>query len=116
MIKWHIFKIGLKQSQNVKFYDEYEEYYTIHDDLKVKVVVSTVDKIFSNQASKLTSLGYSDDEIWKVLETASIDDLDYLITKQYTYDQIKPYMQVKGFAFQDMEKYMKVYAQKQNYN
>lgn len=106
----------IKTSQNVKFYDEYEEYYTIHDDLKVKVVVSTVDKIFSNQASKLTSLGYSDDEIWKVLETASIDDLDYLITKQYTYDQIKPYMQVKGFAFQDMEKYMKVYAQKQNYN
>ena len=32
-------------SQNVEYYDEYEKYFSIHKDLKVKVVVTTVDDI-----------------------------------------------------------------------
>ncbi len=106
----------IKESENVKYYDEYEKYITLHTGVKAKVVVSTVNDIFNNYAPKLVALGYTDSQIWEMLKTASADDLKYIIEKGYTYAQIQPYMQVKGFAFQDMETYMKVYAQKKNYN
>ncbi|WP_050636677.1 M15 family metallopeptidase [Candidatus Stoquefichus sp. SB1] len=103
-------------SQNVEYYDEYEKYFSIHKDLKVKVVVTTVDDIFNNYVPQLTGLGYTNDQIWQLLKTASASDLKYLLDKQYTYSQIQPYMQVKGYVLTDMEKYMQVYAEKKNYN
>lgn len=106
----------ITESEDVKYYDEYEKYLTLHTDVKVKIVVSTINDIFNNYAPKLTALGYTDNQIWEVLKTASVDDLKYLIEKNYTYSQIEPYMKVKGFVFQDMEKYMNVYADKKNYN
>ncbi|MEG0276998.1 MAG: M15 family metallopeptidase [Coprobacillus sp.] len=106
----------IESSDKVKYYDEYEQYTTLHEDEEVKAVVKTVDNIFDNYASKLEALGYDNKQIWAVLKTASIDDLGYLIEKQYTYAQIEPYMKVNGCVFTDMEKYMKVYAEKGNYN
>lgn len=109
-------KIGLLRVKNVEYYDEYEKYFSIHKDLKVKVVVTTVDDIFNNYVPQLTGLGYTNDQIWQLLKTASASDLKYLLDKQYTYSQIQPYMQVKGYVLTDMEKYMQVYAEKKNYN
>lgn len=106
----------IKESEEYKYYDEYEQYYSLHKDVDVNVIVSTVDDMFTNYIPKLDALGYTDEQIWEVLKTASTTDLQYLIDKQYTYAQIQPYMQVKGFAFTDMEQYMKVYAEKKNYN
>lgn len=106
----------IKTSENVEYYDEYEKYFSLHKDLQIKVVVTTIDDIFNNYVAQLSGLGYTHDQIWKVLETASINDLKYLLEKKYTYAQIEPYMKVKGFIFTDMEKYMEVYTQKKNYN
>lgn len=106
----------IKTSKKYEYYDEYEKYYSLHKDQKVNVIVKTVDAMFDSYVPKLEALGYTNKEIWEVLKTASVEDLEYLAKKQYTYAQIKPYMQVKGFKFTDMAKYMKVYAKKKNYN
>lgn len=106
----------IEASDKVKYYDEYEQYATLHEDEKVKAIVTTVNDVFDNYAPKLASLGYDESQIWAVLKTATVDDLKYLIEKQYTYTQIEPYMKVSGCVFADMEKYIKVYEQKKNYN
>lgn len=106
----------IAESENVKYYDEYEQYKIIHKDIKVNTVVETIDDIFTNYTPRLEALSYTNEQIWDILKTASIDDLKYLIDHGYTYDQIQAYMKVKGFVFSDMEKYMKVYAEKNNYN
>lgn len=106
----------IKESEDYTYYDEYEQYFSTHKDLKVKVVVSTINDMFNNYVPKLEAMGYTNKQVWEVLKTANTTDLQYLIDKQYTYNQIQPYMQVEGFVFTDMEKYMEVYTQKKNYN
>ena len=106
----------IKASDQVKFYDEYEKYYSLHDGTEVKEIVSTVDTMFTNYIPKLEALQYTEDQIWEVLKTATVDDLQNLVDKKYTYQQIQPYMQVKGFVFRDIDKYMEVYNEKKNYN
>lgn len=106
----------IKNSEQYQFYDEYEQYYSTHKGIKVKEVVTTVDDMFINYIPKLEAMGYTKTQIWEVLKTAKIVDLQYLIDKKYNYAQIQPYMQVHGFVFTDMEAYMKAYAEKKNYN
>jgi D-alanyl-D-alanine carboxypeptidase len=106
----------LKESDKYKYYDEYEYYLSNHTDTKVKAVVTLIDDVYDNYVPKLTTLNYSDEQIWKVLETASVNDVKYLVEKPYTYSDIEPYMQVKGFVFTDMEKYIEAYKKEKNYN
>ena len=96
----------LSQSQKVQYYDEYEKYLSLHKDMQVKEVISTVDNIFDNYVPKLTTLNYSNDQIWEVLKTAGVNEVKHLVDKQYTYAQIEPFMQVKGFVFEDIDQYM----------
>ena len=72
--------------------------------------------IFTNYIPKFDALGYTNEQVWDILKTAQAKDLQYLIDKKYSYAQIQPFMKVNGFRFTDMEGYMKVYADKQNYN
>lgn len=106
----------IENSQTVKYYDEYEKYYSIHNDMKYKDVVETVNDYFDNYIPKIQTLNYSEDQIWEILQTANREDLQYLINHNYSYAQIKPYMQVKGFKFTDIEQYISLYATNQNYN
>lgn len=106
----------LKQSEKVQYYDEYEKYLSLHKDMEVAEVISTVDNIFENYVPKLTTLNYSNDQIWEVLKTAGINEVKHLVDQQYTYAQIEPFMKVKGFVFADIDQYMKVYKESQNYN
>lgn len=106
----------IEQSENVKYYDEYEKYYSLHKDLEVKVIVESVNDYFDNYVSKMQTLNYSEEQIWEVLETADKTDLQYLIDHNYSYAQIEPYMQVKGFEFTDIEEYITVYNKSKNYN
>ncbi len=89
----------IQSSQDVQLYDEYEKYYTLHNKTEVKVVVSTVNDIFTNYTPKLEALGYNDEQIWNVLKNADVTDLDYLIKQNYTYAQIQPYMSIQGFDY-----------------
>ncbi len=106
----------IEQSEKVQYYDEYEQYLSLHKDLEVENVISTIDEIFDNYVPKLTTLNYSNDQIWEVLKTAGVNEVKHLVDQQYTYAQIEPFMKVKGFVFADLDKYMEVYAENQNYN
>ena len=106
----------LEKGTQTSFYDEYEAYITIHKDLEVDTVITTVDNLFTNYIPKFDALAYTNEQVWHILETASASDLQYILDKKYSYEQMKPFMAVKGFKFTDMEGYMNVYATKQNYN
>lgn len=103
-------------SSNYQYYDEYDKYLSLHKDIKVKTVVETIDTIYNDYVPKLTTLKYTDKQIWEILKTASVNDVKHIVEKEYTYSQIEPFMKVKGFVFSDIDEYMKVYAEKKNYN
>ena len=92
----------LKQSEKVQYYDEYEKYLSLHKDMEVAEVITTVDNIFENYVPKLTTLNYSNEQIWEVLKTAGVNEVKHLVDK--------------GFVFADIDQYMKVYKESQNYN
>lgn len=106
----------IKTSEDVALYDEYERYLSINPDYKIKVVVETIDDIFDNYVNQMKALEYTDEQIWAVLKTADVDDIRYLIEKEYRYFDIQPFMKVKGFSLKNMEKYKEVYAKVNNYN
>ena len=103
-------------SENYDYYDEYQQYYAIHTDYEFITVVTEANDIFDNYVPKFVAMGYTDAQIWDILKTADLSDLQYLINKKYTYSQIEPYMQVNGFKFTDMEGYIKAYDSYKNYN
>lgn len=106
----------IELSETVSYYDEYQQYYELHSDVETSEVVSTIDDIFTNYYPKLAALGYSEDQVWTMLETASANDLKYLITNGYTYSDIQPYLEIQGFDYQSMKEYEEVYAETENYS
>lgn len=105
----------INTSENYEYYDEYENYITINSDTEIEAVVELIDEVFTDYVPKLKAMSYSEDQIWTLLETASADDIAYVVKKQYTYDDLEPYMEVTGFQFQDMADYIKVYKEKKSY-
>ncbi|MCD7807801.1 MAG: M15 family metallopeptidase [Erysipelotrichaceae bacterium] len=105
----------IELSETVTYYDEYQQYYNLHSELETSDVVSNIDNIFTNYYPKLAALGYSEDQVWDLLETADASDLQYLISNGYTYSDIQSYMDVQGFDFQNMKEYEEVYEETQNY-
>ena len=103
-------------SKNVKYYKDFETYYNLHKSMKKKDIVKTVTDIFDHYVPDLKKLNYTDKEIWTILKSASTDDLQYLIDHQFSYKTIKPYMEVTGFKFADMDKYVTAYGQYHSYN
>lgn len=103
-------------SEKYSYYDEYERYITVHKNTKMNDAITTINDIYDNYVPKLTTLNYTDDQLWKILNYASVKDIAHIVEKQYTYAQIEPFMKVKGFVFSDIDDYMKVYNEKKNYN
>lgn len=106
----------LKESEKVEFYDEYEQYRSIHKKTDSENIISEVDKIFDKQAKQLTSLGYSNKDIWNLLKTASSDDLKYLIDNKLTNEDTKEFRKVDGYQVQNTLAYIENYKESKNYN
>ncbi|MCI9092473.1 MAG: M15 family metallopeptidase [Coprobacillus sp.] len=106
----------IDESKNYQYYDEYEKYLSLHKDTKVKTVVKVIDDIYDNYVPRLTTLKYTEKQIWEILKTATVQDVQHIVEKEYTFDDIEPFMKVKGFIFADLDDYMKVYTEKKNYN
>lgn len=103
-------------SSNVDLYDEYERYHNLYPKLSYKDVVKTINNYYTNYVPKLKKIGYTNSQIWSVLKDATESDLAYLVKKNYSYADIKPYKAITGFHYQDMEKYIKLYNQKKSYS
>lgn len=101
--------------KKVQYYDDYEKYLTIKPKEKKKEIVKYISDIFDNQVPKLQSMGYSEEDLWQMLETASKEDLQYIIDKNYRADETREYRLVKGYSLQNMEKYMEAYKQYKDY-
>lgn len=106
----------IKLNLDASMYDEYDRYLAIHPDLSFESVVTVVDKFYSNSYNKLRSLNYEDATIWKLLETASLDDIQYLIDHQYTPDIVSKYSNKKYFNYQKLEQYIAAYDTYQDYD
>jgi LAS superfamily LD-carboxypeptidase LdcB len=109
-------KTWIDLSKNVSLYDDYEKYYGYYPKMDSKDVVKTIDNYFTNYVPKLKTVGYTNSQLWTVLKDASESDLAYLVKHKYSYADMKPYKAVTGFQYQDMDKYIKLYNQKHNYN
>ena len=107
----------IEESENVEYYDEYERYYSLNDDLDYVDVVTYVDNLYDNQVPKLESLSYNDDDIWTLIEDgATEDDFQYLIDHSYSASDLEPYQKVKGYKIQKLEAYISAYANYKDYN
>lgn len=101
--------VWIENSRTPSSYDDYEKYYTMFPDLGVEEVVLTVDSVLELKDS-LEKLGYTDKILWKILEKASVSDLNNLITNKYTADELMKYYATKGFKFSNYEAYRNAYA------
>ena len=106
----------IKESDQVQLYDEYEKYLSIYKKADVKVVVTTVNDIFLNYSNQMRALGYTEDQIWDIISVSSVDDIQYLVKKQYKYATIQPFMKIQGFQLTDMDQYLKMYKKYDSYN
>lgn len=102
--------------KKVQYYDDYEKYLTIKPKEEKQEIINYISDVFENQVPKLQSMGYSDTDIWQMLETASKEDFQYIIDKNYRANDTKEYRNVKGYMLQNMEKYMEAYKQYKDYN
>jgi len=106
----------IQTSTDVSYYNEFEKYYTLHPKSTIDEVVETVTVIMQRDYDALLKLGYEEESIWSLLETQTIDDLNYLVDHKLTYDMIKGYRDVKGFKASLMASYQKVYSKVKSYN
>lgn len=102
-------------SEEVEYYDDYEKYLAIKPKEDKEEIVKYIDTIFDKQVPKLTSMGYSDKDLWDMLKTATAEDLQYLIDNNYRAEDTKEYRKVKGYVLQNMAQYMETYKQTKDY-
>ncbi len=96
-------------SKTAKNYQEYNTYAATYSEKTKEEVVAYIDGIYQNQVPTLTSLGYSEDEIWQMILVADEAGLQYLIDNSLTSGQTKPYREVEGYKLENMLAYMEQY-------
>lgn len=106
--------IGL--TLDAKMYDEYDRYYKIKPEMTPEDVITTVDKFYTNSYDKMIALNYTDEGIWKLLETASLADIDYLIENKYSADILADYSDKKYFQYQKLGEYIEAYNTYHDYD
>ncbi|MBO6047195.1 MAG: M15 family metallopeptidase [Erysipelotrichaceae bacterium] len=92
-------------SDKVSYYNEYEQYLTLHDDLQFTNVISEINTIYDEQVKALNDLGYSDEVLWELLKTQDAEDLSTLINNKVAYDDFKVFMEVDGYSAANVVKY-----------
>lgn len=105
----------IKLSDEVPFYDEYELYLEYNPKMEKETVVAYIDEVFTTQVPKLKSLGYNEKVIWELLKKASSEDLQYLVEKGYTAQEIENYRKVKGYKIQNTHLYIEKYKESNDY-
>ncbi|MFV0394524.1 MAG: D-alanyl-D-alanine carboxypeptidase family protein [Coprobacillaceae bacterium] len=106
----------IKLSKEVSFYDEYEKYLGYYPKMEKEEVIAYIDEVFTSQVPKLKSLGYTETTIWDLLKNASNEDLQYLVDKGYTAQEIENYRKVTGYVIQNTHLYMDSYKENKDYN
>lgn len=89
-----------------KHYLEYQIYQKDKKDLSKKEVVKYIDTLYQDYYKKLKTLKYSYNQIMSLTKSVNLNDFKILIDNSLSYDQIKPYLNIKGMIFDDLPKYI----------
>lgn len=105
----------VKYSNRVSLYDEYERYYSLSKS-SVKVTIKYIDDIFYKQGTALKKLGYSDADIWKMIEQgAASADFENLVASGLTAKKTAPFRAVSTFQLKNVQTYLTDYSKYKNY-
>lgn len=94
------------QYENQKHYYDYQYYSQMNKKKTHSEVVKDVDQFYQLYKSKLSRLKYNIEICRGLMNSYSVNDLAVLAEKNYTYDQVKDYLNIKGCIVEDMDQYI----------
>lgn len=95
------------QVNNQQHYYDYQYYSQIYKNKYDQEIVKDIDQFYELYENKLSKLEYSISTCRQLMKNYTIDDLSLLANYQYTYNQVKDYLEVKGCIVEDIDKYIK---------
>lgn len=89
---------------NDKNYLDYD-YYSRLKDTSVSGTILYVDAFYKLK-SDLSNLGYSLDISRDLMKVLSIADFEMIVSNQFTYEMVKPYLDINGYIVSDIPAYI----------
>lgn len=68
--------------------------------------VNFVDELYSNEYDFLQANGYSLDTVRSLMKKFSLDDFHVLRTEHLSWEQLSPYLDIRGYILEDIPKYL----------
>lgn len=91
---------------NAQHYYDYELYKKEHSQLSIEEIIQKVDKSYELYDNTLSSLGYSKATFRELLNEFTLEELEFIAEKNYSYETIKGYIAVEGYIVEDFPKYI----------
>lgn len=91
---------------NAIYYDEYAAYLKLYPEMSKEEVVSTMYNFMETKYQSMLDLNYTDENIWTVLATASMSDVQSLIDNRYTFETVSRFNKYKYFDYQKIGQYI----------
>ena len=71
-----------------------------------KDIIKYIDTFYQDCYQQLKKLKYSYEEMIELMKIADIEDFKMIIDNKYSYAKIKPYLDVKGMSFKNINEYI----------
>lgn len=91
---------------NDQHYIEYQIYQNQNKNLESKDVIKYIDSFYQDHYKPLKELKYSYSQMIELMSFASLQDFKMIQDNKYSYEEIKPYLKVKGMILADLPKYI----------
>lgn len=91
---------------NDHHYIEYQIYQNQNKNLESKDVIKYIDSFYQDHYKPLKELKYSYSQMIELMSFASLQDFKMIQDNKYSYEEIKPYLKVKGMILADLPKYI----------
>lgn len=91
---------------NDQHYIEYQIYQNQNKNLESKDVIKYIDSFYQDHYKPLKELKYSYSQMIELMSFASLKDFKMIQDNKYSYEEIKPYLKVKGMILADLPKYI----------
>jgi len=89
-----------------KHYYDYDYYQNLNQDITSQDVISYVDGFYEIYETSLSQLGYDLTKCRELMPQFSLNDWKFLSQKQYHYQDIVKYLEIKGYVIEDIPQYM----------
>jgi len=94
------------QIDNQQHYYDYHYYSNMKRGLKDNEVVKYIDEFYKIYDPKLKNLNYDKKTCRKLMKKLTIDDFQYLVDKNYKYDEVKNFLNTHGCIVKDLPQYL----------